>query len=102
MRWLMHAESGWVFVFAGQVTDCACVHKEHAVLTCRWCVVCRRIEPGTPAPLWWDEHAGLDKVSREVALVTNSNEGTPALEKCRSSAELRDKEIFHKQKYFQL
>lgn len=76
---------GCLFLRVRLQIERACT-TEHAVLTCRWCVACRRIERGTPAPLWWDAHVDLDKVSREAAPVTDSNEESPALEKCRFSA----------------
>lgn len=50
---------------------------------------CKRAEQGTPAHLWLGEHAGLGRVSREAAQVTDSNEVSPELERCQSSTELK-------------
>lgn len=50
-----------------------------------------RSEQGTPAPLWWGEHAGQGTASHEAAPVTNSNGVSQGLERCQSSTGLRDK-----------
>lgn len=52
--------------------------------------MCIHSEQGTLAHLWSGEHAGPGKASREAALVTDSNEESPELERCQSSAGLRD------------
>lgn len=50
-----------------------------------------RNEQGTPACLWLGEHAGPGKASHEAVLATDSNEASPALERCQSSTGLWDK-----------
>lgn len=53
--------------------------------------MCIRSEQGTPAPLWWGEHAGQGKASREAAPVTDSNVVSLGLERCQSSTGLKYK-----------
>lgn len=53
--------------------------------------MCTHSEQGTQAHLWSDEHAGLGKALHVAALVTNSNEASLELERCRFSTGLWDK-----------
>lgn len=55
--------------------------------------MCKHSEQGTPKLLWLGEHAGQDKASHEAAPVTDSNEASPDMERCRSSIGLRDKMV---------
>lgn len=60
-------------------------------------MACIHSEQGTLEPLWLGEHAGQGKALHEAAPVTDSNEASPELERCRSLTGLRDKYTRKKQ-----
>lgn len=74
------------------------VHVGHTALclialTCRWCVGCTRLGPGTPAPLWSDALWDPDMASHAAAPETNSNEASPERERYQSSAGLQKQTV---------
>lgn len=58
-------------------------------LTCKWCEACKRSVQGTPAPPWWDAHAGRGTASHGAAQERDSSEEPRVPEKCQSSTGLQ-------------
>lgn len=85
--------------FLGQIPSQALLkwrlkHKSHCKvcetqLTYMWCEEYKHSGQGTPAPPWWDAHAGQGRASHGAAQEKGSSEEHRVLEKCQSLTELQ-------------